>query len=436
MRFSIHWFLPPILLLAPLACRAEPEAALQVGGVGYPAEQVGRLTPEQLRSLADLTAFGVAAARNEVGAVIEPLAERASERARANHLPWFLAAREMNLAEAEMRQAYARDPELEVTVRHLVRLVPRWAPAEERRQARATAEEARQRALAGEDFAALAGEFSEEPGAAERGGLLQPGREGTWVDPFWQAALALEPGGISPVVETEYGYHVLRLEGREAVPFEEANRAAVLRRVIPEPQAMAAMQRWMEEQGGALHLERNRVLAARALLQAGEAPDTLVLARWPAGAAGGEPGRYTARDFALFRAALDGEGLEQLDAAGEDALAGRVEQDAREAMWADMARGLGAPAPERAADEVRLRWQARATRWAEGLGFRQGMTEEEVRAAALRALAGRGQEARLTRMELVGLRPLLWQRYEVSGSALPSPTASNSSATRNRERTG
>ena len=55
------------------------------------------------------------------------------------------------------------------------------------------AEEARQRALAGEDFAALAGEYSEEPGAAERGGLLQPGREGTWVDPFWQAALALVP---------------------------------------------------------------------------------------------------------------------------------------------------------------------------------------------------------------------------------------------------
>jgi hypothetical protein len=121
------------MLLALFACRAEPEAALRVGDIGYPAEQVGRLTPEQLRSLADLTAFGVAVSRNELGAVVEPLAERARERARANHLPWFLAARRMNLDEAQMRQAYTQNPELELTVRHLVRLVPRWASAEERR---------------------------------------------------------------------------------------------------------------------------------------------------------------------------------------------------------------------------------------------------------------------------------------------------------------
>jgi hypothetical protein len=425
-----------LLVLSLAAACSEPEAALRVGDVAYSGEEVGRLTPEQLRSLADLTALGLAVSRDEAGALIEPVAERAAERARANHLPWFLVAREVALDETQMRNAYFANPEWELTVRHIVRLVPRWAGAEERQQARATVEEARSRALAGEDFAALAGEYSEEPGAAERGGLLQPGREGSWVDPFWRAALALQPGQVSPVVETQYGYHVLRLDSREPVPIEDADRAAVLRRVIPEPQASDAMQRWLAEREGAVHTDRTAMLTARGLLQVGEAPDTLVLASWTAGHGIAEPGRYTARDLALWRASLDGEELERLDRASEEGFLGRVQQDAQEAMWADAARSLGAPTSGRVAEEVRLTWQARATRWGEVLGFRRGMSADEVRAAALRAQVARGQEARIARLELVGLRPLLWERYDVSGTEVPSAVAASSSPTRKSESTG
>jgi hypothetical protein len=426
MRFHRERVIIALLSISPIACRAEPEAALQVHDVAFSAEQVSRLTPEQRRSLADLAALGVAVARDEFGAVVEPLPEHAAERARANHLPWFLAAGELNLDEPEMRRAYAANPEWELSVRHIVRLVPRGAAAEERRQARERVEEARRRALTGEDFGALAGEYSEEPGAAERGGLLQPGRAGTWVEPFWYTALALEPGQISPVIETEYGYHVLRLDGRAPVPFEEADRAAVLRRVIPESQASAAMQRWMAEREGAVRPDRDAILAARRLLLDGEAPDTLVLVRWEPGVPGAEAGEYTAHDLALFRASLDGEELERLDGEADEGFVARVTRDAEEAMWARTAARLGAPAPERTAEEVRLRWQARSARWAEGLGFRRGMGAEEIRDASLRALAARGQEARITRMELIGLRPLLRQRYRVSGDALPSAASISS----------
>ncbi|HEX9710833.1 MAG TPA: peptidyl-prolyl cis-trans isomerase, partial [Candidatus Thermoplasmatota archaeon] len=72
--------------------------------------------------------------------------------------------------------------------------------------------------------------LAEEPGGEARAGLLPPGREGAWVPEFWAAALALEPGELSPVAETQYGYHVLRLEGRTIVPFPEA-RSVVARRV-------------------------------------------------------------------------------------------------------------------------------------------------------------------------------------------------------------
>ena len=57
----------------------------------------------------------------------------------------------------------------------------------------------------------------------------------------------MEPGEISPVTETQYGYHILRLEDRAVVPFDEA-RSLVARRVatrIEDPAAVLAT--WMAE---------------------------------------------------------------------------------------------------------------------------------------------------------------------------------------------
>lgn len=86
------------------------------------------------------------------------------------------------------------------------------------KEKRAKAEEILNRAKAGEDFAKLADEFSEDPGnkgpdGKGQGGLYKDVTKGKMVAPFENAALALEPGQIAPeLVETDFGYHIIKLE--------------------------------------------------------------------------------------------------------------------------------------------------------------------------------------------------------------------------------
>ena len=76
------------------------------------------------------------------------------------------------------------------------------------------------RAKAGEDFAALANKYSEDPGNKNEKGELQGGlykdvRMGTMVPVFENAALGLLPGQVSPVlVESDFGYHIIKLENK------------------------------------------------------------------------------------------------------------------------------------------------------------------------------------------------------------------------------
>ena len=87
----------------------------------------------------------------------------------------------------------------------------RAAPYVERTKAEAAtlAEELRKRVLAGEDFAEIAKEHSDDRGSAAQGGSLGNFRRDQMVPEFSDAAFALEVGQVSTVVESPFGFHVI-----------------------------------------------------------------------------------------------------------------------------------------------------------------------------------------------------------------------------------
>ncbi len=73
----------------------------------------------------------------------------------------------------------------------------------------------------GEDFATLAKEYSEDPGSKDNGGLYENVEVSNWVEAFKQAALTQPVNEIGDPVETEYGYHIIRVESRTEKKFED-----------------------------------------------------------------------------------------------------------------------------------------------------------------------------------------------------------------------
>ncbi len=109
---------------------------------------------------------------------------------------------------------------------HILIKAAKDAPAAERQKAKAKADALlEQLRKAPATFADVAKKNSDDPGSAERGGDLDFFGRGAMVKPFEDAAYAMKAGEISNVVESDFGYHIIRLDavrGGEKKPFEAA----------------------------------------------------------------------------------------------------------------------------------------------------------------------------------------------------------------------
>lgn len=131
---------------------------------------------------------------------------------------------------------------------------------------RAKIESVLKRARAGEDFAALAREFSTDPGSREQGGDLGWFGRGVMVKAFEENAFALKPGEISNVFETQFGFHIIKLEERRAQGESSAGEQVRARHILVPYNSRPARagsppQSPREEARGAVEEEkRERVL--------------------------------------------------------------------------------------------------------------------------------------------------------------------------------
>jgi len=260
------------LVAALAACSEQAIPALTIGPIAYTEEQLLGLSPSRREALADLAAFGLAVADSSTAALGAPLVAAWTDDRLLDVLAAELTLERLGVGDGELLDAYREDPIWELTVRHILVFSERWRdPAH-----RAAAEQRAARALTllreGLDFPEVEARLAAEPGAEARAGLLPPGREGAWVPEFWRAALALEPGELSLVTETQYGFHVLRLEDRGLVPFAEA-RGTVARRfaaALVDPRTV--LDAWMAERG-ADEAERREAALAEARARALDVPE-------------------------------------------------------------------------------------------------------------------------------------------------------------------
>lgn len=138
--------------------------------------------------------------------------------------------------EERLREWYEENVTEEVHARHVLIPASPTDPDSVRQVARAKADSLLREAKAGADFAELAQEHSSD-GSANRGGSLGYFSRGQMVAPFEQAAFGTDVGQIAPeVVETQFGYHLIKVEDRRKQSFEELREEIEQQLSMPERQ--------------------------------------------------------------------------------------------------------------------------------------------------------------------------------------------------------
>jgi len=157
----------------------------------------------------------------------------------------------------DKNKAQIQAPE-RVHVRHILIRVDPKATAAAKQDARQKAETLLKRLQAGEDFGKLAQESSDDPASKVRGGDLGFVAKGQTPDPAFEAAtFALtKPNQLSPVVETQFGYHILQFVERQpagAIPYDQVK--ARIGQLIQQQQGQQQLANRVRELRGKAKVE-------------------------------------------------------------------------------------------------------------------------------------------------------------------------------------
>jgi post-segregation antitoxin (ccd killing protein) len=375
--------------------KVEQAAGLMASNPQIPAEA------EVVRAIADVwveymllaTALGEDSTLSAVD--LDSFIEPGREMALISKLHSDVIHADTVFTDAELEERWlAEAPGLEVQARHILVRAPAEASPAQRDSVRELAESLQQRAAAGEDFAQLATQYSEDPGSAQRGGDLGFFGPGRMVAPFEEAAFRLQPGEISPVVETPHGYHIIKVEERRQPELGEQRED--FRQYLVQRSQQEAETTYMDSLSTAANVEIQpgglavvRELATRPETRLrGRAADREIATY--------DRGAFTSGEFVEFVRAQDPQVQSMFSTASDDQLSTAVEQLTRKELLLQQARAKGLSLSRAEEDTIRSAARAEIRRVVEASGLARGAagapaaaTEARVNALLRDALAGR-----------------------------------------------
>jgi hypothetical protein len=306
------------------AFTAHADEAARAGALELPAERLGALLAggknvQMNRETADFVAniwvdyalFAQRVARGDTltdsATVAQAMWPQLTEM-RASHWHDTLMAQRSTLS-PEMTDAMYNGKDVRLLQHILLNFQPNSTP-EQKAGARRRGEEVLARAKKGEDFAKLATQYSTDPGSKGEGGYLPPSPRGRYVPVFDSAGWSLPPGGMTGLVESPFGYHIIRRPPLDEVrgQFEAFQRQDLVQRLDSIYLDSLAL-------GNRMKLSAEAPAAMRAALQ-----DPERMAKSKKSIVDYKDGALTQRDFLRWVAALPPQITGQLKAAPDSAL--------------------------------------------------------------------------------------------------------------------
>jgi peptidyl-prolyl cis-trans isomerase D len=170
-------------------------------------------------------------------AVFDAVAPEAEFEPDPAEIQAFLETRQAEAQSLFDSSTHIYDTPEQVRARHILFRLPPDADEAATAAVRAKAQEVLDRIQQGEDMATLAEEFSADPGSQAKGGDLGFFGRGQMVKEFEDNAFALEPGAMSDLVKTSYGFHIIRSEERKEAQsrgFEEVKEELASQILVTE----------------------------------------------------------------------------------------------------------------------------------------------------------------------------------------------------------